>query len=605
MSDGLGSETGGITRRRFVRNAGVLGVAAADALAAPAWGATRYGRRARRQSVAVFGGGVAGLTAAHELAERGFEVTVYERRAWGGKARSIDVPGTGTGGRRPLPAEHGFREVAANYQNLPDTMGRIPFGSNANGILGNLVDAPVELLTRARGLAPFVLPQTRDVLAVTPAEGLDALLAVFSWLAPSDLAHLVSRIAVFLSSGQARRYGELEYQSWAEFAQADRFTADGRTLFIDFLTRFAAQSKSGQTSARTLGMAAESTIYMPLTGRGVWRVLDAPTNEVWIDPWLAYLRGLGVQLRLGHQLTGLRVNDGRIVSATVQTGRQTADVNADWYLVALPVDWATRLWTAEILAADPALARSFNITAGWMVGLQMYLHEPTPFADGPLGCVDSPWAIGGISQAQFWRIRDFAADYGDGTVRDKFSAIIVDWDTPGILYGKPARACTQTEIAAETWAQLKAHFTYPGAPALPDSLLASTFLDPGISWRNGRIVGYDDPLPRSDPGTWDDRPEVAGAIENLFLAGDWLKVDFDISSMEGANEAARRAVNALLDRAASAQPRVQVFDRLLPAEWAALRTLDDDRYTRGLPNLFDAAGTPDAIQGLLNTLAAD
>ena len=60
--------------------------------------------------VAVLGGGVAGLSAAHELSERGFEVTVYEKSdMFGGKARSLSVPGTGTDGRKDLPGEHGFR----------------------------------------------------------------------------------------------------------------------------------------------------------------------------------------------------------------------------------------------------------------------------------------------------------------------------------------------------------------------------------------------------------------------------------------------------------------------------------------------------------------
>src|SRR5215216_3191309 len=60
--------------------------------------------------VAILGGGVAGLSAAHELAERGFEVVVLEARDIpGGKARSLPVPGSGTGGRADLPAEHGFR----------------------------------------------------------------------------------------------------------------------------------------------------------------------------------------------------------------------------------------------------------------------------------------------------------------------------------------------------------------------------------------------------------------------------------------------------------------------------------------------------------------
>jgi NADPH-dependent glutamate synthase beta subunit-like oxidoreductase len=81
------------TRRRFLRDTGLATALAAETLTAPA--------RARRtaRTVAVFGGGPSGLTVAHELAEQGFEVTVYERRAWGGRARSMGVPGTAAGGR--------------------------------------------------------------------------------------------------------------------------------------------------------------------------------------------------------------------------------------------------------------------------------------------------------------------------------------------------------------------------------------------------------------------------------------------------------------------------------------------------------------------------
>ena len=32
------------------------------------------------------------------------------------------------------------------------------------------------------------------------------------------------------------------------------------------------------------------------------RVLNGPTNDVWIDPWLAHLRALGVDYRHEHQV---------------------------------------------------------------------------------------------------------------------------------------------------------------------------------------------------------------------------------------------------------------------------------------------------------------
>src|SRR5512133_68919 len=119
------------------------------------------------ERVAVLGGGVAGLTAAHELAERGFEVTVYEQRdAPGGKARSLPVPGSGTGGRADLPAEHGFRFFPGFYRHLPDTMRRIPVGGGT--AFDRLVGTELILLAQAGGgedfLTPAHLPESLDDL---------------------------------------------------------------------------------------------------------------------------------------------------------------------------------------------------------------------------------------------------------------------------------------------------------------------------------------------------------------------------------------------------------------------------------------------------------
>src|SRR5437764_1831293 len=116
------------SRRQFLYTAAAA--AAAMTVGVPAMAASRDGGG---RSVAIFGAGVAGLTAAHELAERGFAVTVYERKALGGKARSIPVPNSGTGGRDPLPGEHGFRFFPGFYHNVTDNMRRIPFPGNTNG----------------------------------------------------------------------------------------------------------------------------------------------------------------------------------------------------------------------------------------------------------------------------------------------------------------------------------------------------------------------------------------------------------------------------------------------------------------------------------------
>ncbi|WP_030432876.1 hypothetical protein [Allokutzneria albata] len=42
-------------------------------------------------------------------------------------------------------------------------------------------------------------------------------------------------------------------------------------------------------------------------------------------------------------------------------------------------------------------------------------------------------------------------------------------------------------------------------------------------------------------------PTAKTRIANYFLAADYVRNDIDLATMEGANEAAREAVNALLD----------------------------------------------------------
>ena len=143
-----GSAADGDTRRcvcsRISRRNSTKGVRRRISATRRRWSPRSHEERRNRMAptVAILGGGVAGLSAAHELVERGFEVTVYEKHHIpGGKARSFPKRGTGTAPRNDLPGEHGFRFFPGFYQHLPDTMRRIPFHGQPDGVFGNLVEA--------------------------------------------------------------------------------------------------------------------------------------------------------------------------------------------------------------------------------------------------------------------------------------------------------------------------------------------------------------------------------------------------------------------------------------------------------------------------------
>jgi uncharacterized protein with NAD-binding domain and iron-sulfur cluster len=587
---GAQGDSGGMSRRRFLRGAGAATLGASGAFAGPAFSrAPRAGRR--RPAVAVFGGGIAGLTAAHELAERGFDVTVYERRAWGGKARSTEVAGSASGGRRPLPGEHGFRIFFGFYQNIADTLRRIPFASNPHGAFDNLVPLPLALFARDGGRRDLALELGAvDPLAYTPREILDLILGLLTQtrLPPDAVAWFAGRLVVYLSSCDARRTSQWENETWTEFTRADRYGEDYRAILVRSFSELFVGSRAATTSANFPAHVLEWLLYS-LLGRNSngppARALNRPTNEAFVTPWLRVLRGLGVDLRMRHELRGFALRAGRIAGARVRGPGGTSTVHADWYVCALPVERARRTWSPAILAADPQLPRMARLDTGWMNGLKFFLRARTPITRGAVACVDSPWGVTALAQAQLWPL-DFAATYGDGQARDCLSAIVSDWSAPGVLYGKPARECSADEVARETWEQLKRHLNDAGHAVLTDDLLLSWDIDPGMIRRHGRLIS-DDPLALPSAGLLPDRPDVTTAIGNLFLAGDYLCGEWEVGNMEAASFSARRAANAILDRAGSREPRATVAGVYRPPEWEPLKRVDARRHAHGQRNLFD------------------
>ena len=120
------------------------------------------------------------------------------------------------------------------------------------------------------------------------------------------------------------------------------------------LTRTLVAARGREISARTGGLILAQIVFdLTRAGGRADRVLDAPTNEAWIDPWVAHLRGRGVDLRLNAPVQGLTVRDGRISGVTTPAGT----VTADHYVAALPVEVMRQLAGPPLRALDPAFAR--------------------------------------------------------------------------------------------------------------------------------------------------------------------------------------------------------------------------------------------------------
>ena len=93
-----------------------------------------------------------------------------------------------------------------------------------------------------------------------------------------------------------------------------------------------------------------------------------------------------------------------------------------------------------------------------------------------------------------------------------------------------------------------------------------------------------EPLLINTRGSWADRPDATTRIPNLFLAADYVRTNTDLATMEGANEAARRAVNGILERSRSSATPCRIWPLSEPAIFAPARAIDFVLWKLGLPH---------------------
>lgn len=531
--------------------------------------------------VAVLGGGVGGLSAAHELVERGFEVAVYERRnVFGGKARSLSVPKTGIDGHKDLPGEHGFRFFPAFYRHLPDTMMRIPDPANVS-VYNNLVHATRIHVARA-GKPPVVLSAR---IPQNPRDWALVFHDIFSGIGVPDdeVLFFTDRILTLLTTCPERRLSEYENIPWWTFIDAANHSTAYQSLLGKGLTRSLVAVRAQEGSTRTVGYTFLQLLYGLMTDGGFDRLLNGPTNDVWLTPWTTYLRAKGVEFCINILVKSFTTSPAGIASVEAESNGQPLTITADYYISALPVEAIAPVLDDGIKRMAPSLANLDKIRTAWMNGIQFYLAQDVPLEFGHSLYADSPWALTSVSQKQFWKSGTLD-EFGDGHLGGILSVDISDWETPGIVYGKPAMQCSAAEIEAEVWQQVKLHLNVAGTQVLQDGNLLRWFLDPDIQFPNPTAVTNLEPLMINTSGSLQYRPEAATEIPNLFLASDYVKTYTDVACMEAANEAARRAVNALLDRAESSAPRAAVWPLTEPEFFQPMVEYDRLRFQLGLPH---------------------
>jgi uncharacterized protein with NAD-binding domain and iron-sulfur cluster len=402
-------------------------------------------------------------------------------------------------------------------------------------------------------------------------------------LSHDELYFFASRIWQIVTSCRERRMDEYEKIGWWEFIGAAERSHGYQSLLGHGITRSLVAAKAELASTKTIGDIFVQLLFdIVEPGPSSDRVLNGPTNDVWISPWVDYLISRGVRYHLDSPLTAINCAQGRIQDVTVRRSGMPQTVAGDYYVCALPVEDLVPLLTPDLLAADPSLAnlRQLEQATAWMNGIQIFLTEDVDLTHGHTIYVDSPWALTSISQLQFWDID--LSQYGNGSIKSIISVDVSEWEQKG-LNGKTAKECNLAELILEVWGQLKRSFNRGGVEVLKDEYFYDWFMDSDVQLREGASDTNEEPLLVNLVNTWALRPEAVTSVPNLFLASDYVRTYTDLATMEAANEAARRAVNGILQASGSSARPCELWKLHEPEIFAPWRALDQIRYQQGLP----------------------
>ncbi len=560
-----------------------------------------------KKKVVIIGGGVAGMSAAHELIERGFEVVVYDRNPTyvGGKARSVDVTDDRFSGN-PLPGEHGFRFFPGFYKHITDTMKRIPFQEGSgqsfqkNGCYGNLVPTQRIMLSRY-GKPPLItvanFPRTIADFKVIKNFYTDF---INSGLTAEERKFFEDRVIELATSCRERRRDEYEKLGWWEFLEADNYSDTYKHLLAGGLVRTLVAAQAQTASTKTGGNVFLQLLYTMINpGADTDRVLNGPTNERWLKPWAQYLEQKGVQYYLGHEVLKIEMNGAAVGAVRIKNDKNAEiEVSGDYYIMAVPVEVATKIVNKSegMVKSDAVLGYLGDLadSVSWMNGIQFYLNREVNISAGHVIYSDSEWAITSISQTQFWKNFDLSKCF-NGNVKCIISVDVSDWKNTK-FGAKYAKDCTREEVVKNVWTQLEMSLNVGGAKVIDAGMIEHYYLDSDIheveagKQALAANTGHDEKLFNLEPllvntvHSWTLRPNANTNIQNLFLAADYVRTNTDLATMEGANEAARRAVNCIIDAAGQNQPYCKVWPLSEPWLLAPLKWYDMWRYNRGLPH---------------------
>lgn len=448
------------------------------------------------KKVAVIGGGLAGISAASNLGERGFDVTLFEKDSFlGGKVGSWTFESNG----ETLRTEHGFHAFFRQYYNLRSYLKKIDAFKNLIPI-----DDYVILLQDGDQLGFEGLDETPGLNILDLRK--QGVLNWKTFISPKSLPYIQ-----LLKYSEEKTFKKYDHLSFEAFANKTKMPKKMRLVFNTFARAFFSEPDKMSTAELIKGFH----FYFLSNNHGLlYDVLDDDFQESLIDPAIFYMENNNVKIKLSSPVKNIEKTEKGF----------KIDHNEYDYCVL-----CTDVKHIQPLIQNATGFHQFDEFQKSIVALQ----------------VSDRYAV-----LRIWTDKFEEKDQPFFIFTDRFECL--DSIT---LYHK-------MEKTSKKWSEdHKGGIFELHSYALPDNLkdeesirtaLMNEFFHYFPELKELKIrhsfFQHRQDFPAFHVGNHDQRPTIKTEVPNLFLAGDWVKMNNPIMLMEAAYTSGSLAANCILSQ---------------------------------------------------------